>query len=125
MRPGGQDAGSNSQHLSVWRITEHPILGRLATGHRGVCFQFDGKAIHALEGEPIAAALAAAGIRVHRYSPSRLEPRGVFCGIGQCTDCAMIVNGVPNVRTCVTQVEEGMEVETQGVRDLGGTNAAV
>jgi NADH dehydrogenase/NADH:ubiquinone oxidoreductase subunit G len=25
----------------------------------------------------------------------------------------MIVNGIPNVRTCVTPVEEGMVIETQ------------
>jgi hypothetical protein len=25
----------------------------------------------------------------------------------------MIVNGIPNVRTCVTFIEEGMRVETQ------------
>ena len=30
----------------------------------------------------------------------------------------MIVNGVPNTRTCVTPVEEGMTVETQ--YGLGG-----
>jgi predicted molibdopterin-dependent oxidoreductase YjgC len=61
----------------------------------------------------IAAALLAAGIRVHRYTTKRREPRGIFCGIGQCTDCVMVVNGVPNVRTCVTQVEKGMVIETQ------------
>ena len=36
---------------------------------------------------------------------------------GQCTDCVMVVNGRPNVRTCVTRVEAGMRVETQ--RGLG------
>jgi len=73
----------------------------------------DGKEITALAGEPIAAALAAAGIRVHRYTAERSEPRGIFCAIGQCTDCVMTVNGVPNVRTCITPVVAGMVVETQ------------
>ena len=41
------------------------------------------------------------------------EPRGIFCGIGQCTDCVMTVNGKPNVRTCITPVEDGMVIETQ------------
>ena len=37
----------------------------------------------------------------------------IFCAIGRCTDCVMIVNGVPNVRTCVTPLEEGMQIQTQ------------
>ena len=40
-------------------------------------------------------------------------PRGIFCGIGRCTDCVMTVDGQPNVRTCVTPVRAGMKVETQ------------
>ena len=33
----------------------------------------------------------------------------------------MIVNGVPNTRTCVTMVEDGMKVETQ--HGLGRTDS--
>jgi len=94
------------------RVVSHPVLGTL-TAAREVKIYVDGKEIRAREGEPIAAAIAAAGIRIHRYTAERGEPRGVFCGIGQCTDCVMVVNGVPNVRTCITPVMEGMIVETQ------------
>lgn len=73
----------------------------------------DGKTIMAKEGEPILAALLANNITVNRYTLKRKEPRGLFCGIGQCTDCAMIVDGIPNVRTCITPVKAGMVVETQ------------
>lgn len=73
----------------------------------------DGKSIMAKEGEPILAALLANNIMINRYTLKRKEPRGLFCGIGQCTDCAMIVDGTPNVRTCVTPVKAGMVVETQ------------
>lgn len=73
----------------------------------------DGKSIMAKEGEPILAALLANNIMVNRYTLKRKEPRGLFCGIGQCTDCAMIVDGTPNVRTCVTPVKAGMVIETQ------------
>jgi predicted molibdopterin-dependent oxidoreductase YjgC len=95
------------------RIIHHPILGDSPEA-RKVIIRVDGNEIIATEGEPIAATLAAAGIRVHRYTAKRADPRGVFCGIGQCTDCMMKVNGVPNVRTCITPVVEGMIVETQG-----------
>ena len=54
-----------------------------------------------------------AGIRVFRTTAKRHEPRGIFCAIGRCTDCMMIVDGIPNTRTCVTPVKDGMRVEKQ------------
>lgn len=65
------------------------------------------------ENEPIAAALKAAGIEIHRYTRKKHEPRGIYCAIGRCTDCVMIVDGRPNTRTCMTMLKEGMTVETQ------------
>lgn len=64
-------------------------------------------------GEPIVVALLAAGLRVFRTMPHTGEARGGYCMVGRCTDCLMIVNGRPNVRTCVTPVEPGMVVQTQ------------
>ncbi len=99
------------------RIEEHPILGRLKKG-KLVEIEVDGEVIQAIEGEPIAAALMAAGRKVFRYTRKLHEPRGVFCAIGRCTDCMMVVDGRPNVRTCVTPVKAGMKIRTQhGVSD--------
>ena len=99
------------------RIEEHPILGVQAKG-KTVTFTFDGNKVEGCEGEPIAAALKAAGLMVHRYTKKEHKPRGIFCAIGRCTDCVMIVDGKPNVRTCVTPLKEGMDVKTQyGVSD--------
>jgi predicted molibdopterin-dependent oxidoreductase YjgC len=94
------------------RIIHHPILGELPTA-REVTITVDGKPLQAREGEMIAAALMAAGIRRFRTTSRSHDGRGVFCAIGRCTDCVMVVNGRPNVRTCVTPVEEGMSVATQ------------
>lgn len=47
---------------------------------------------------------------VHRYTKKEHKLRGIFCAIGRCTDCVMIVDGKPNVRTCVTPLVEGMKV---------------
>jgi predicted molibdopterin-dependent oxidoreductase YjgC len=94
------------------RIDNHPILGRPVKG-RPVAFQFDGKEYHGYEGEPIAVALKYAGVMVHRYTTKRHAPRGIFCAIGRCTDCVMVVDGMPNIRTCVTPLKEGMVVQTQ------------
>ncbi|HBG65288.1 MAG TPA: dehydrogenase [Treponema sp.] len=94
------------------RIQEHPILGTYEKG-KEVHFSFDGKDFTGFEGESIAAALKANGIMIHRYTSRKHKPRGIFCAIGRCTDCVMIVNGQPNVRTCITELSEGMTIQTQ------------
>jgi len=104
------------------RIAAHPVLGDLPPTKR-VTLYLDGKPLPAFDGELVAAALLAAGKRVLRRSEKRNEPRGVFCAIGRCTDCAMTVDGRPNVRTCVTPVRDGMRIETQ--RGLGGSSLGV
>jgi predicted molibdopterin-dependent oxidoreductase YjgC len=94
------------------RVINHPILGK-DERKKKVTIYVDNQPISAIQGEPILAALLAQGIRVNRITKKMKEPRGLYCGIGRCTDCVMIVNGIPNVRTCVTFVEEGMKIETQ------------
>ena len=74
---------------------------------------FDGKKVEGLSGEPIAAALHAAGVRSLRHSSRFHRPRGLFCAIGNCSSCLMTVDGVPNVRVCVEPLRAGMQVETQ------------
>ncbi|MBU7032733.1 MAG: FAD-dependent oxidoreductase [Theionarchaea archaeon] len=93
------------------RITQHPLL-EFKRG-RKIYFTFDGKIIPAYEGESIAAALHAVGIKVLKRSILHSRPRGFFCAIGKCASCMMTVNGVPNVKTCVTLVEDGLEVRSQ------------
>lgn len=94
------------------RIEDHPILGKPESKEE-IEFTFDGKKLKGLRGEPIAIALEASGVMIHRYTKKKHEPRGIFCAIGRCTDCVMVVDGKPNVRTCVTPLEEGMKVQTQ------------
>lgn len=94
------------------RIMNHPILGK-TPDRKKVEFTYNGKTMEGYEGEPIATALKAAGVMAHRYTAKKHEPRGIFCAIGRCTDCVMIVNGEPNIRTCITPLEEGMTVQTQ------------
>jgi len=93
-------------------IKDHPILGKLEK-RKKVKIIVDGEEMEAYEGEMIASALLAHGKKFFRYTKRYKEPRGVFCAIGRCTDCVMNVNGIPNIRTCVTPAEEGMKIETQ------------
>lgn len=104
--------------VAMSRIVEHPILGAPSKGSR-VVFTYDGVEMEGYEGESIAMALKAAGVEVHRFTAKRHEPRGIFCAIGRCTDCVMVVDGKPNVRTCMTPLVAGMDVRTQdGVASL-------
>jgi len=105
--------------VSQLRVVDHPILGPLPD-RRLVTITYAGQPLQAREGEPIAAALLAAGVQVFRKTSRRGEPRQLFCGIGRCTDCVMIVDGQPNVRTCVTPVRDGMRVEFQDGRGAWG-----
>ena len=104
------------------KIIEHPILGS-EEDVSYVNITVDGKHLKVQANTVIAAALLAAGIRVNRYTRKNHKPRGIFCGIGQCTDCVMIVNGHPNVRTCITKVQEGMIIETQNKREKIGNDS--
>ena len=72
-------------------------------------FQFEGKQIPAYQGETVAAALLAAGIRGLRRAEG--GPRGLFCGMGICFDCLVTVNGKSNLRACVTFAQPGDKVE--------------
>lgn len=79
----------------------------------------DGEPVQAHLGETIAAALLA-----HAGSPALRttlggSPRGLYCGMGVCFECLVIVDGVPNTRACVTWVRNGMEI-----RQMNGLAAA-
>ncbi len=84
-----------------------------AGGRRPVAFTFDGREIAAEEGQSIAAALLAAGIRSWRTTRVEGSPRGLFCGIGICFDCIVTVDGRADVRACLTEARDGCAVETQ------------
>lgn len=78
-----------------------------------VSITLDGVPLQAYLGETIAGALLANGQRAWRRT-ERGEPRGLFCGMGICFDCLVTVDGVSNVRACITPVIDGMVVETEG-----------
>lgn len=94
------------------RVRDHPLLGPLPASPT-VRLTFEGRPIAARAGEPIVAALLAAGVRVFRTMPRSGEARGGWCMVGRCGDCAVVVDGRPNVPACVTPVAEGMVVHSQ------------
>ncbi|MBN2851984.1 MAG: (2Fe-2S)-binding protein [Clostridia bacterium] len=95
------------------RFSDHPILDFNINEKKLVKFTFEGKQYEGFEDEPIAAALHDNGIKKLRTSPKLKRSRGLFCAIGKCSSCLMKVDGIPNVRTCVEPLKEGMVVEYQ------------
>lgn len=94
------------------RIEQHPILGELPESEI-VHITVDGRVLEARKGEMILSTLLAYGIVAQNITRKNHKPGGYFCGIGRCTGCIMTVNGDPNIRTCITPVEDGMVVITQ------------
>jgi predicted molibdopterin-dependent oxidoreductase YjgC len=89
-----------------------PVKAGVERGKR-LSFLFDGQPIDAFKGETVAAALFAAGRRVLRTTAVTQSARGVFCGMGVCFDCLVVIDGEPNRRACMTFARDGMRVETQ------------
>lgn len=71
----------------------------------------NGREMEAYEGETVLAALLAAGYKTLKKNPVSKEPRGALCGMGVCFECTVTINGYPNIRACMTQVQQGMKVE--------------
>ena len=70
----------------------------------------DGAPLSAPAGQSLAAVLLQAGREALLDSPAG-APRGLYCGIGVCQECRVVVDGVV-VRSCVTPVAAGMRVTT-------------
>ena len=77
-----------------------------------VTLHVDGKPVLARKGQTVAAALLAAGQRVLRHTRREGKPRGLFCAMGVCFDCVMIIDGNAGVRACMTKVADGMQVNS-------------
>jgi sarcosine oxidase subunit alpha len=101
----------NKKGVGMREIKAHPIL-HFDRG-KEVEFFFEGKSVKAYPGETVAMALYRNGVDVFSESSKLHRPRGMFCAIGKCSSCMMRVNGIPNVRTCILPVREGMHVERQ------------
>lgn len=93
------------------RIKKHPIID--FKFDKKLRFYFNNKIMYGFEGDSIASALHASGVKKFTTSQKYARPRGFFCGIGKCSSCLMRVNGVPNVRTCIAPLKDNIFVETQ------------
>src|SRR5438045_6872000 len=95
------------------RIAPQP--GERIDRRKPFTFEYDGAKITGFEGDTIGSALYAAGRRVFSRSFKYHRPRGLLCCSGDCPNCMMTVDGVPNVRLCVEPVRDGAVVRAQNV----------
>jgi len=92
-------------------MTRLPLEPGLERGPR-VTIELDATSVEAYEGDTVAAVLLALGEAATRRTVGG-EPRGLFCGMGVCFDCLVVVDGVPNTRACMTWVRDGLRVQRQ------------
>lgn len=76
-------------------------------------FDFEGSAVRAYGGEPVAVALWAAGISTLARSSKYHRPRGLFCLEGHCNSCYLRIDGRPNLRSCLAPARPGSRCERQ------------
>ena len=81
----------------------------------------DGTEVEAAEGQTVAGLLIGLGRQSWRDTRRFERPRGVFCGIGVCFDCLVVVNGVPDVRACQRTLAPGDEIRVQHGAELPET----
>ncbi len=81
---------------------------------------WEGRALAARPGEPLAVTLLAHGIYTLGRSGKYHRPRGMFCGAGSCGQCVMQVDGLPSTRACLATASHRSVVRSQNT--LGGAH---
>jgi thioredoxin reductase/Fe-S-cluster-containing hydrogenase component 2/bacterioferritin-associated ferredoxin len=102
--------------MSGNRIRQHPILAVVERPQ--ITFYWNNQPFQAAQGEMIATALFANGIKVFGHHHKDGSALGIFCANGQCAKCTVIANGKP-VKSCMTKIKENMIVESvEGLPEL-------
>ena len=73
---------------------------------------FEGRTLLARPGQSLAALLTGAGVLALRETPTGAA-RGIFCGMGVCQECLVVVDGVPNQRACMLKITRPLMVAPQ------------
>jgi sarcosine oxidase subunit alpha len=95
--------------MSMMRITKHPILE--IPEKKEVTFTWNGQKLTGYEGEMISSALIANGIHIFGHHAKDGSAQGIFCANGQCSQCLVIADGLPE-KSCMTPLREGMVVQS-------------
>ncbi|HVB08894.1 MAG TPA: 2Fe-2S iron-sulfur cluster-binding protein [Bacillota bacterium] len=80
---------------------------------------WEGQPLPAQPGQSLAAALWAAGVA--NLGGRDEAPRGLYCGVGHCASCRVVVAGTHGVRACLVRLRDGLRAG----REPEGTGAGV
>ena len=83
---------------------------------RKIGFIYKNKKYYGVQGDTVATALYANGIRIFARSLKYHRPRGLYSLDGECSNTCMEVDNIPNVRCENTQLKEGMVIKEQNVK---------
>ena len=111
-----------------YRLPAQPA--ELLDRDRPLSFTWNGRPYAGYEGDTIASALAAAGVRIFSRSFKYHRPRGILTASALDPGCTMQVGDEPNVRAAARRLTDGMVVRTQNVwpslrYDVGAGNRLV
>lgn len=84
----------------------------------GIRVRVDGRDVPAVRGQTVAGLLLEHGRASWRTTRGQGRPRGIFCGIGVCYDCLVVVNGTPDVRACQRVLADGDDIRVQHGAEL-------
>src|ERR1700722_13277936 len=94
-----------------------PYRLKKPAGVADIPFTFDGKKLHGIEGDTVASALLANGVRVVSRSFKYHRPRGVFtAGYEEPNSLVQLhsgANAIPCARSTLTPLTAGLEVTSQ------------
>lgn len=95
------------------RLKDLPTLR--VNPRKPLSFFYGRKQYQGYQGDSVATALYANGIRVFSRSIKYHRPRGLYSLDGDCTNAMMEIDGVPNVPTERTPLRDGMNIRAQNV----------
>lgn len=90
------------------RLYKHPVLP--IEDRPTFRFYWNDLELTAREGETIASALFANGIRIFNYHQKDGAPQGIFCANGQCAQCLVLADNFP-VKSCMELIKPGMRIQ--------------
>lgn len=103
------------------RIRRHPVLSPLPDSW--VNFTFNGREMAGRTGEMVSSAVFANGEHIFGHHHKDDGAQGIFCANGQCSQCTLIINGVP-LKSCIVPLEDGMVVQSvEGLPSLEDIDA--
>jgi NADPH-dependent 2,4-dienoyl-CoA reductase/sulfur reductase-like enzyme/Fe-S-cluster-containing hydrogenase component 2/bacterioferritin-associated ferredoxin len=106
--------------MTKYRITKHPILE--IPEKTAVSFTWNGKKLTGHDGEMISSALFASGVHIFGHHHKDNSPQGLFCANGQCSQCMVMVNGLP-VKSCMTPLQANVVVASvEGLPEIPEDN---